>query len=253
MQFAILGSGSRGNATLIRYGKTCLMVDCGFSVKETESRLAKLAINAQDITAVLVTHEHSDHSKGVGALARKYQLPVWATRGTTSAARFGDLDSLNKLDTESTFDIQDLQVQTYPVPHDAREPCQFCFSDGKRRLAILTDSGNTTSHMEQLVSGADALLLECNHDSEMLWEGSYPQPLKQRVAGNFGHLSNNQAAEFLQKIDTTALKKLVAVHLSEKNNTEALARYAITDAIDCEPDWVQIAAQDDVFPWQKIL
>lgn len=229
-----------------------MLIDCGFSVKETESRLAKLKFSADKINAILVTHEHSDHSKGVGALSRKYGIPVWATRGTSTAARFGNIASLNKLDTESLFDFQDLQVQSYPVPHDAREPCQFCFSNGRRRLAILTDSGSTTAHMEQVVSGADALLLECNHDREMLWEGAYPPQLKQRVAGNFGHLSNEQAAEFLTKIDTSALKKLVAVHLSEKNNTEALARYALTDALDCEPDWIQVADQDEVFGWQEI-
>jgi len=252
LQYAILGSGSRGNATLVRSSNTCLLVDCGFSVKETESRLSKLDISADQIDGILVTHEHSDHSKGVGALSRKYDIPVWATRGTTSAARFGVVNDILNLDAETVVDFQDLRIQSYPVPHDAREPCQYCFDDGNNRLAILTDAGSTTPLMQQVISGCDALLLECNHDSDMLWQGSYPQRLKERVAGNFGHLSNEQAASFLHSIDTSSLKKLLAVHLSEKNNTEALARYTLAETLDCDPDWLQIAEQDEVLDWQHL-
>lgn len=228
------------------------MVDCGFSVRETESRLARLGQAATDIDAILVTHEHSDHSKGVGAFARKYAIPVWATRGTVAAARFGELATLHRLDAESQFEVADLQIRSYPLPHDAREPCQFCFNDGNKRLAILTDAGCTTSHMEQLIGGCDALLLECNHDHDMLWQGGYPWSLKQRVAGQFGHLSNDQAADFLDRIDTSMLKKLVAVHLSEKNNTRALARYALSDALDCDEEWIQLADQDEGLGWQTL-
>ena len=252
MQFAVLGSGSRGNATLVKSGKTCLMVDCGFSAKETQLRLARLDCEPESINAILVTHEHTDHSKGVGAFARKYGIPVWATRGTATNARFGQLDVLMRLNAEQGFELGDLQVQAYPVPHDAREPCQYCFSDGNKRLALLTDAGSTTAHMEQLISGCDALMLECNHDHEMLLEGPYPQKLKQRVSGQFGHLSNLQAAGFLKQIDTSALRRLVAMHLSEQNNTQALARYALSDALDCDPDWIQLADQDDGLEWQTI-
>lgn len=248
----MLGSGSRGNATLIQSGKTCLMVDCGFSVKETEARLAKLNYSAESISAILVTHEHSDHSKGVGALARKYGIPVLATRGTANYARFGELQTLSKLNTEQAIEFGDLQVQSYPVPHDAREPCQFSFFDGDRKLSILTDAGDTTAHIEQVVSGSHALMLECNHDADMLWQGSYPQRLKERVAGSFGHLSNEQAARFLNCIDTSGLSRLVAAHLSEKNNTEALARDALCEALGCDRDWVVIADQDEVLDWQKV-
>lgn len=214
--------------------------------------MTKLACEADSITALLVTHEHSDHSKGAGAFARKYNTPVWATRGTSTNARFGKLSDLINLNAEQTFDLGDLQVQAYPVPHDAREPCQFCFTDGNKRLAILTDAGSTTAHMEQVISGCDALMLECNHDRDMLQEGLYPQKLKDRVAGQFGHLSNVQAAEFLSRIDTSMLNQLVAMHLSEKNNTQALARYALSDALNCDPDWVQFAEQDEALGWQTI-
>lgn len=228
------------------------MVDCGFSAKETEARLARLGCEAESITALLVTHEHSDHSKGVGAFARRYDIPVWATRGTATGTRFGKLAELTSLNAEQRFELGDLEVESYPVPHDAREPCQFCFTDGDKRLVMLTDAGSTTPHMEQLISGCDVLMLECNHDYEMLWEGHYPQRLKERVAGQFGHLSNAQAAEFLQRLDTSTLTQLVAMHLSEKNNTQALARVALSDALDCEPDWVQFADQDEGLGWQQV-
>jgi len=252
LQVAVLGSGSRGNATLVRSGKTCLMVDCGFSVKETEARLARLDCPADSISALLVTHEHSDHSKGVGAFSRKYKIPVWMTRGTATSARFGKLSEFTRLNAEQSFAVGDLQVQSYPVPHDAREPCQYCFTDGNKRLAILTDAGSTTAHMEQLISRCDALMLECNHDRDMLWEGEYPQHLKERVAGRFGHLSNHQAAEFLNRIDTSMLNQLVAMHLSEKNNTQALANLALCDALDCESDWIRFAEQDEGLEWLHV-
>ncbi len=252
MQFAVLGSGSKGNATLVRSGKTCLMVDCGFSVKETEARLTWVGCEAQAIDAILVTHEHSDHCKGAGAFARKYNIPLWSTRGTAAVARFGELADLRKLDAEQTLALGDLAIQSYPVPHDAREPCQYSFSDGKTRLAILTDAGCTTTHMEQLLSGCDALLLECNHDHDMLWDGNYPDKLKQRVAGQFGHLSNAQAADFLGRIDTSKLRRLVAMHLSEQNNTQALARLALSEALGCDMDWVQHAGQDEGLAWQTV-
>ena len=248
----MLGSGSRGNSTLIRSGKTSVLVDCGFSVRETELRLARLGCEATSIAALLVTHEHSDHSKGVAAFARKYATPIWATRGTAVKTGFDKLNSFNRINTEQGFELGDLQVQSYPVPHDAREPCQYCFSDGDRKLSILTDSGYTTTHIEQTISGCDALMLECNHDLDMLWSGMYPQRLKERVAGRFGHLSNDQAAEFIGRIDTSKLKKLVAVHLSEKNNTEALARGALCNALDCDWDWIQIADQDEGLAWQNV-
>ena len=252
MQFAVLGSGSKGNATLVRSGKTCLMVDCGFSVRETEARLVRAKCEVESIDAIMVTHEHTDHCKGAGAFARKYNIPVWATRGTAAVARFGEVADLRKLDAEQTLTLGDLQIQSYPVPHDAREPCQYCFSDGNNRLAILTDAGCTTAHMEQLISGCDALLLECNHDHDMLWGGRYPEKLKQRVAGQFGHLSNAQAAGFLGRIDTSRLRRVVAMHLSEQNNTQALARLALSAALGCDADWVQHAEQDEGLAWQTV-
>jgi phosphoribosyl 1,2-cyclic phosphodiesterase len=252
VKFASLGSGSKGNATLVWHEQTCLLVDCGFSVRETEQRLAQLAISAETLTGILLTHEHGDHIRGAGALARKYGLPVWATRGTAAHTGLGKLPDLRCIDVHQSLSIDALEIQPFPVPHDAREPCQFVLSDGNTHLGILTDTGSITGHITERLSGCDALLLECNHDSEMLAEGPYPASLKQRVAGRFGHLSNAQAASLLEGIDTSSLQHLVAAHLSEQNNSRQAVRRALSEALGCEPDWISIADQETGFDWREI-
>ncbi len=252
MHFASLGSGSKGNATLIRKNATCLLLDNGFSVKETEQRLTRLGLGAEQLTAILVTHEHGDHIRGVGPLARKYRIPVWTTRGTASHVGLGQLPALNYIDVHQSFEIDDIEVQPYPVPHDAREPCQFAFGDGAKRLGVLTDAGSTTPHIVDMLSGCEALILECNHDMEMLMNGPYPESLKTRVGGRFGHLSNQQAAELLAQLDTQRLQHLVAAHLSEQNNTEELACYALSEAMNCELQWVTVAQQETGLDWRDL-
>jgi phosphoribosyl 1,2-cyclic phosphodiesterase len=249
VKFASLGSGSRGNATIIESGDTTILIDCGFSLKETERRLAMLGHDAALLDAILVTHEHSDHVRGVGPLARKHRIPVWSTRGTASNASWGNIPELRHIDVHHRLEIKDMEIQPFPVPHDAREPCQFTLGDGARRLGILTDTGSLTSHIEQQLSGCDALVLECNHDEAMLASGSYPPSLKDRVGGRFGHLSNRQSAELLAKLDTSRLTHIVAAHLSEENNTPDLARWAMSEALSCEAGWVQVANQDRVLDW----
>lgn len=252
MRFAFLGSGSRGNGTLIEEGGTCVLVDCGFSVKETEQRLARLGKTVEDISAVLVTHEHGDHIKGVGALARKYKLPVWATQGTLAAGRLGEGVRPEIICSHTVFAIDAIEIQPFPVPHDAREPCQFVFGNGARRLGLLTDTGSTTPHIQGLLSGCDALILECNHDPDLLAQGEYPPALKQRVGGRHGHLSNGQAGDLLGKIDTGRLKHLVAAHLSEKHNTPELARNSLAAALGCATDWIAVACQERGLDWCEI-
>jgi len=252
VRFASLGSGSKGNATLIRKRTTCVLVDNGFSLKETELRLARLGVEAAQLTAILVTHEHGDHIRGVGPLARKYGIPVWTTRGTASHVGLGELPELQYLDVHQPLELGDLEVQPFPVPHDAREPCQFAFGDGARRLGILTDTGSITTHIVEQLSGCDALMLECNHDTAMLLNGAYPESLKARVGGRFGHLSNQQAAELLAQLDTGCLQHLVAAHLSEQNNTPELVCYALSDVLNCTPDWITVAHQDTGLSWRDI-
>jgi phosphoribosyl 1,2-cyclic phosphodiesterase len=257
MRFASLGSGSKGNSTLIEAANTCLLVDCGFTVKETEARLERLGKAGSDLDAVLVTHEHGDHIKGVGALARKYKLPVYLTAGTLQQGRFGNLPYVETINCHQPFVIKDIVVQPVPVPHDAREPCQYVFQFSDRKLGIITDLGSLTAHVEKHYSGLDALILECNYDSQMLEEGPYPYQLKQRIAGNYGHLSNKQAAQLLRCINKDKLQHLVLSHLSETNNCPALAREAVLEATDqlacCgEPGFV-VACQNKGFDWRMVI
>lgn len=252
MRFASLGSGSRGNGTLIEQGGTCVLVDCGFTMKEAELRLAKMGRSAENISAVLVTHEHGDHINGVGALARKYAIPVWATGGTLSADRLGERVEMNRICSHTAFSIGDIAVQPFPVPHDAREPSQFVFSNGDKRLGLLTDVGSGTPHLEQQLSGCDALILECNHDKTLLDNGEYPLSLKRRVGGDLGHLSNAQAADILGRLDTTKLTQLIAAHLSEKHNTPPLAQAALAEVMGCSLDWISVADQQFGLAWRDV-
>lgn len=252
MRFCSLGSGSKGNSLLIQSGDTCVMIDNGFSVRESEKRLTAHGVNPADIHAVLVTHEHSDHINGVGAFARKYDITVYATRGTLSSGRLGELPSSQVLNCHKAFAIGDLEISPFPVPHDASEPCQFVVGDGDRRLGILTDTGSSTPHIEETLSGLDALLLECNHDLQMLENGDYPYNVKVRVAGDYGHLNNQQAAQLLMRIDTSGLQHIIAAHISEKHNTPELAQRTLSEALGCQRDWIDIACQVNGLSWRSI-
>lgn len=254
MRFALLGSGSRGNATLVVKGKTALLIDCGFSARELEARLARHHVSAAELSAIVVTHEHNDHIGGVGAVARKYGLPVWLSHGSFRAAqrRLGELPMCHILNCHEPFAIGELELAPFPVPHDAREPCQFVIGDGDRRLGILTDTGRTTQHIEACLDGCDALVLECNHDPKMLAEGPYPPTLQARVGGALGHLSNAQSAELLGRLKVDKLQHLVAAHISEKNNLPELAAAALSGALGCETEWVAIADQTTGLDWREI-
>ena len=252
MQFASLGSGSRGNSTLIESDGTAILVDCGFSMRETEKRLQRLSRDINQVSAILVTHEHGDHVRGVASLAKKYDIPVWSSRGTAKAAKLDELDQWKCIDIHQSFEVKAIQVQPVPVPHDAKEPCQFVFSDGDWKLGVLTDTGSITPYIEEQYSACDAFILEANHDSDMLANGSYPPSLKQRVAGNFGHLNNNQAKNLLNTIDISRLQYLVASHISDKNNTVALARDKMSEAIDAEASWIDVASQDEGLDWRTL-
>ncbi len=253
MRFASLGSGSHGNATIVEAGATRLMIDCGFSCKETEKRLQRLDITPDSIDAILVTHEHSDHISGVARYSRRHGTPVWMTPGTDAMHQGGEVAELNVFSSHQPFRLGDIEVQPFPVPHDAREPCQFVFSDGQYRLGLLTDVGSITRHMVEALDGLDALILEFNHDSDMLAAGPYPAGLKVRVGGDFGHLSNHQAAELLGRIDLCRLKLLVAAHLSEKNNCPDLAREHLESALDGCPADIHVADQQVGIPWKTLM
>lgn len=256
MRFSSLGSGSAGNSLVVEVKNTKVMLDCGFSIKETVARLARLQLAPSDLAGIVITHEHDDHAGGAFKLAAKYNIPVWMTYGTLKmVTRYmpsqHDLQ-LNVIDSHQIFSIDDIQVQPYPVPHDAREPMQCVFSDGNHRLGVLTDVGRSTPHIEERLSGCHALVLECNHDAAMLQSGPYSWTLKQRVGGDLGHLDNEDSADLLSKLDNSQLQHLVAAHLSAKNNTALLARAALAKVLGCEPEWIGVADQLLGFDWRTI-
>ncbi|MEM8659920.1 MAG: MBL fold metallo-hydrolase, partial [Pseudomonadota bacterium] len=227
MRFASLGSGSKGNSTLVAAGDTIVMVDCGFSLRETRKRLAKLAVQPEQLDAILVTHEHSDHCTGVAALSREYAIPVFLSHGTAGSGRCDGCHELQAFNSEESFVIGEIQVQSVPVPHDAAEPCQFVLRWQNQQLGILTDLGCVTPHVVDSFSDCDSLLLEFNHDIAMLYSGPYPEALKRRVGGDWGHLNNDQAAHLLGALGGTPAGHLVIAHISENNNTKALAEKAL--------------------------
>ena len=254
MRFASLGSGSEGNALVVQAGATVVMMDCGFGLAATEARLQRAGLKPHDVDAIVVTHEHSDHLGGVARFAHKHKLPVWLTHGTAKVFNQGTLSSalINFVDPHQRFAVGDIQITPYLVPHDAFEPVQYVFSDGNARLGVLTDTGSITAHIESTLSGCDALVLECNHDLDMLMAGPYPASLKRRVSGKFGHLDNATAASLLAGIDCSRLKHIFAAHLSQRNNQPDLAKAALAGVLGCDQSWIGIAEQQSGFGWREI-
>jgi phosphoribosyl 1,2-cyclic phosphodiesterase len=254
MRFASLGSGSAGNGLVVEVDATRVLLDCGFGIADTTARLARLGLVPEQLSGIVVTHEHEDHIGGVARLARRYQLPVWLTYGTYKGLEvlLSKVPTLHFIDNYQPFLIDSIEVTPYPVPHDAREPAQFVFGDGVRRLGVLTDTGASTRHMEQVLSGVNGLVLECNHDRDMLRDGHYPQRLKDRVGGRLGHLDNEAAAGLASRLDLSRLQHLVAAHLSQHNNRPQLARAALATAIDWDASSIVVADQQLGSPWLEL-
>ena len=252
MRFASLGSGSKGNSTVVESDTACVMVDCGFGLRNACTRLERIGKSPADLTAIIVTHEHSDHWKGIGALSAKYNIPVYLSAGSLKAKEIRSGEALfNCIDSHKDFYVGDICIKPVPVPHDAREPIQYILSNGKVQLGILTDLGHFTPHVVSSYSKCDALLLECNYDDDMLLDGPYPRFLKDRVSGMFGHLSNRQAADLLLALDLSRLKTLVIGHISAKNNDVSLIKAAIEPL--CGEDIVlSFADQESGSPWMEI-
>lgn len=254
MRFASLGSGSEGNALIVEAGRTRVLLDCGFGIRDLTARLARRGLEPDDIAAIIVTHEHDDHVGGVARVSRRFHIPVYLTQGTLTALNGArrSIEQITVIDSHTPFAIGDIQVRPYPVPHDAREPAQFVFGDGQVSLGVLTDTGSSTPHIESMLSGLDALVLECNHDHDLLAKSSYPPYLRQRIAGRFGHLDNGTAARLLASLDCSRLRHVIAAHLSRQNNTPELARMAMAQALNCAPDWVGVADQQGGFDWRDL-
>ncbi len=238
---------------MVAAGETLLMIDCGFSTTEAQKRLLTLNVQPEQVTALLVTHEHGDHLNGVARFARRYGVPVWMTKGTYRAWKDKKVPEIEFINVHQAFSIGELTIRPYPVPHDACEPCQFVFEYQGRKVGVLSDVGTITPHICEQLDLCDALLVECNHDPVMLRDGPYAESLKVRVAGPLGHLSNGQTAELLSNIDTSLLQHLVIAHMSETNNTAELARNAVVNALGHDPDWLDIAPQDKAMAWKEII
>lgn len=250
MRFASLGSGSRGNGTIVASQTTVLLVDCGFSYRDTLHRLRRLGLEPKDLSGILVTHEHGDHVSGVETLANKHSIPVYASRGTW--IEIGEKKFTNPQYINTLFSIGDIDIIPVTVPHDAREPLQFVFSCQGLRLGILSDLGSVSRGVVDGYQDLDAISVEFNHDKEMLNTGPYPNSLKSRVGGDFGHLNNGQAAEFLRRILSDRLKTVVACHISEINNDLSRVRHALDSVLERQKVHRLIASQADGFDWIQI-
>ena len=203
-----------------------------------------------DIAGIVVTHEHQDHVGGVFKFARRHRVPVWLTHGTYHVVGKDTNDvQVHFCRDGDRLVIGDLELIPYTVPHDAREPVQYVVDNGKMRLGVLTDAGQSTRHMVQALAGCDALMLECNHDRQMLANSAYPPSLRQRIGGAYGHLCNDTTAEILRALDKSRLKTVIGAHLSKQNNTPELARAALRGAVDSRMIQIMIACQEEGFDW----
>ena len=251
LRFTSLGSGSSGNALVVECDGTRVMMDCGFTIADTKLRLERVGLAPGDLAGILVTHEHDDHMGGVARFAKRYAIPVYLTRGTSQWLP-PDFPAVlvRIIDSHVPVAIDAMSVEPFPVPHDAREPVQYAFSDGNARLGVVTDLGCITQHVVEKLSGCTALVVECNHDRDMLMEGPYPVSLKQRVSGRFGHLDNLGARRLVEALDRGRMRHLIAAHLSKQNNRRELAVEALASGADCERDWIGVATQEDGFAWR---
>jgi phosphoribosyl 1,2-cyclic phosphodiesterase len=257
LRFRSLGSGSTGNAALVEAtsgGRTSrLLIDCGFGLRQLDLRLAKAGLAATDIDAIFVTHEHGDHIGCAHSLSRRNRIPVWMSEGTWLATGGRDFEGrLNLARDDAEFAVGDIAVQPFTVPHDAREPLQLRCSDGARTLGVLTDLGHATAHVLSRLSGVHALLLEFNHDSELLANSAYPAFLKLRVGGKHGHLSNEAAADIARAVRHGGLRHVVAAHLSEQNNRPDIVRRLMADALGGHEAEMLTASASEGSPWLDV-
>lgn len=277
LRYKNLSSGSTGNATLVEASQAAnkpsrVLVDCGMRLSRLLDLLASADVLPTDIDAIFITHEHSDHIGCVAQLATRYSIPVWASQGTHAALQelqsklrskqpshsqllphFSSFERLVCIASDtSPIEINGMQLHPFTVPHDAREPLQLTCSDGNVKLGILTDLGHASRHVIEQLAGCNALLLESNHDEDMLSKSKYPAFLKARVGGDFGHLSNVQAAEVLRNVMHSKLHHVSAAHLSQQNNHPLLAQSALAAVLGCIPAEILAACPETGTPWIEV-
>jgi phosphoribosyl 1,2-cyclic phosphodiesterase len=257
LRFKSLGSGSAGNATVVEgcsgHRTTRLLVDCGLGLKALDARLAQAGLAPSQIDAIFITHEHGDHIGCARQFALRERKPVWMSLGTYTAIGEPDFEGLFMHAQDGmTIALSEIQITPFTVPHDAREPLQLRCSDGALSLGVLTDLGHATSHVLAHLHACDALLLECNHDADLLAASGYPPFLKQRVGGRYGHLSNQEAAQIAQSLNHPGLVHVVAAHLSRQNNRPDLARAALAQALGRDVADIGVADQALGCDWIRL-
>ena len=242
----MLASGSKGNCIHVSAGSKSLLVDAGLSAREIERRMHDRALAPERLQAIIVSHEHSDHIRGVGVLARRYGLPVYMSSATAGAAlsRLGKIPQSCYFEAGIPFRIAPFSIHPFNITHDAVDPVGFTIGMNGSRIGIATDLGTVTGLVEEHLKGCRLLVIEANHDLDMLNDGPYPWPLKQRIRSRHGHLSNEAAGELLRAVLNDKLKHVVLGHLSETNNTSRRALEIVRKAIDAPHVDVMVARQD---------
>jgi phosphoribosyl 1,2-cyclic phosphodiesterase len=245
LSVCVLASGSRGNATYLSDGRTTILIDAGLSGVEIQRRMAAKGLDPQDLDAILVSHEHSDHIQGVGVLSRRFDLPVYISEETrrASGTALGKLSAIYPFVCGDGFTIGTLAIHPFSISHDAEDPVGFSIVGGGIKVGVVTDLGLVTAVVESHLTACDILILEANHDARMLIEGPYPWPLKQRIRGRSGHLSNDDTAQLLESLQHERLAHVILAHLSEENNTPDKARQAIGAALNGARTEVHVATQ----------
>ena len=256
MRFKSLGSGSSGNSTLVQVKgpDPCnVLIDCGFGVRQLVQRLERSGVLPHQLDAIFITHEHSDHTGCVQTLSNQYNIPVWMSMGSAAAMGFVNTSGLLRITSDGdVLEVKSLQLRPFTVPHDAREPLQLTCTNGAVKLGVLTDLGHATAHVLEQLQGCHALMLECNHDPNLLSTSSYPNFLKMRVGGQYGHLANSQSASIAVAMLHTGLKHVVAAHLSQQNNLPELVKNSLSEALSCDSDDIIVATQDTGSPWLDV-
>ena len=254
LSFCLLGSGSAGNAILLESGQTRLLIDNGLSYKELLRRTEMAGLSLDSLDAVLVTHEHGDHVCGLGTLARKHELPVFLTASTRHhlPKKLGPLPDTRVFRAGDAWGQGDIEVQSFSVNHDAADPVGYTFTSQGVKVGFAFDFGAPTNVVRQRLAGSHALVVETNYCPDMLWAGSYPEQIKQRIEGKFGHLSNDMAADLVRDLLHPALSTVVLVHISERNNTPGKAQAAVQRALGSHGATLHVASQDAPTPMFRV-
>lgn len=250
MRYASLGSGSKGNATLVESDKSCVMIDCGFNHKQTLLRLERLGRRPEDITAICLTHEHGDHIAGVRLFSKRYGTPVYMTSGTAYGLQ--DVQTQVLIQAGDSLQFGELEIVSVAVSHDAAEPCQYVIKEGGKRLGLLTDIGYACDAVLDAYQGCDALILEANYDDELLENGYYPESVKARIAGERGHLSNEQSLALIKALEFKNVHALAIAHVSEKNNHQETIKSLFRQHFGSEVEQMDFICQQQGMSWRTL-